>query len=123
MPLVIDVAPSPPSAPGITQPILLGAPPPTFPEFTPLFPPPNLGSGTPAFPPGQWTPPPLPSFTVLAAVGPDSGPIYLPLNNLGTNPIVWPDFSTTFPFPAVTFANTFMNWGPPPMVATTQNVF
>jgi len=102
-------APIPPSVPGIEQPVMEGADPPTFPEFTPVFPPPPVGSV---------------EISVAAVVNPNSGPEYDYLVTEGDFPYDFPDFSTTFPTPPVTFANLMMiGDDQPPIIVTTQNVF
>src|SRR5215475_2971461 len=124
MSLIIDPAPSPPSAPGITQPVTEGGPPSVFPDFTPILPPPIVGEGggpPPDFPPP--TPPPIGEVPVGPLVGPAIAAAPVPPSVAGitqpvtggNNPYVFPDFTTSFPEPPVTVTNT-----PPPLYNSTS---
>src|SRR5215471_231437 len=125
MSLIIDPAPSPPSAPGITQPVTEGGPPSVFPDFTPILPPPIVGEGggpPPDFPPP--TPPPIGEVPVGPLVGPAIAATPIPPSVSGiTQPVtggkntyVFPDFTTTWPNPPVQVTGT----PPPTMLTTTE---
>ena len=94
----IEDAPSPPSVPGVPQPIIEAGPPAVFPDFVPLLPPPLIGEPTPPFPPPSIPPPPGPLVGPAIASG---GGVVTPPPSGGTFPYTFPDFSTTVPYPPV----------------------
>lgn len=133
---IISPAPSPPSAPGVVQPQTEGGPslPPSV-LFTPIIPPPTIGDpvGVPTFPPVDPDTAPVP-VPVGPQVGPVVGPAPVPPSLPGVvqpqftgggSPTIpaslFPEFTTTPPYPPIVFANVFKIGAIPPPLPSTPS--
>jgi hypothetical protein len=123
--LVPQVIPAnaPPSAPGIVQPVFktgsATSPPASsyLPTFTPFFPPPTMGSVV-IDPPGVVNP-----ATVPPSIDAPSQPVFETGSASVPLPADMYEWTTVWPHPPVTMANTMMIGSMvPPIIATTQNI-